>query len=209
MSQGNGEGKQSQRRLGWRHLSLLCGLSDCLFLSPSFAVSFFALLSLSFALAWCIYVFCVSLCGGLWCVRISSPTIFIPFQRHSLYSLFSHASRSVLLSIRPAQRQRKTCCWAESCKSKCNTGDEGKGAGERVLHGFSWEPLWLVCGQLTCGSWTFRVLCLALSVFVFYHRGLLDSASNMTLKLYWWGSVVFTAAPRWTDRLIRLSWSDS
>ena len=53
---------------------------------------------------------------------------------------------------------------------------------ERVPHCFSWEPLWLVCGQPTCGSGPLWVICFSLSMFDFYHRGLLDCVRNMTFS---------------------------
>lgn len=54
--------------------------------------------------------------------------------------------------------------------------------GKRLLYVFSWETPWLVCGQLTRGTRSFRMMCFSSSVFDFYHRRLLDCVSKMTFK---------------------------
>lgn len=102
----------------------------CLFLSvllPFFPCPFHCLsLTLPFFVSFSFSVF--SLCGGFCCLAILSPAVFISFQRHILYSLFSYVSLSVSVSLWPAWRQRKTCCWAESCNSRGNIGEQERRA---------------------------------------------------------------------------------
>lgn len=157
------EGWAGDARLSFVVCQAVCfSFFCCIFLSSFKFIFCTCLLSLFF-------VFCVSLCSGLGSLRISFPTVFISLsETHSLFIVVLCVTLCFALTMTSLEAEEDML---QSCKSKSNTGDEGKGVRERVLHGFSWEPLWLVCGQLTHGSQTFWVLCFLLSVFDFYHRG--------------------------------------
>lgn len=189
--EGMREGEQGQRRLVWRHIHVYT-------VDPSLAVCFSV--------------------SSLLCF----PSVVVSVVKWSylLLSLFPFSDGFFILCslmcslcswFRPHYYQRagrgRHVAELRAAIVKAAQGEEERGARERVPH----STLWLVCGQLTCGNWPSNAICFSLSMFDFYHRGLLDSASNMTFSrelLYnvnWRGGVVFTAAPtRWMERIIYL-----
>ncbi len=136
----------------------------CLFLCPFHSLS--PTLMPPFPL--CLSSPAFSLCGGLCCLAILSPAVFISFQRQILYSLFTRVSYVFGLTMTSAEAEEDMLLSRELHEWRQHRRE---GARERVLHVFSWGALWLVCGQPTCGSRPFRVMCFSSSMFDYYHRG--------------------------------------
>lgn len=134
--------------------------------SPSLAAffyclaSFFACFTVFFSHSCCLsslsLLFCIL---PLWC-PVSRCLFFPPFKWQILYSSLFNV-HSVSFSLWPVWRH---IAELGDARLKATQARQERGVRGRIV--FSWEPLWLVCGQLTYAGQPFKLMCFFFSIHV-------------------------------------------
>lgn len=148
------QGQRKVRRFG------LFSFSGCLFLLSCLFLCLFHRLLLTLMLSFLSVSSLLHSSSVVSCVPLS---FFPPFKWQILYSLLFNV-HSVSFSLWPVWRH---IAELGDARLKATQARQERGVRGRIV--FSWEPLWLVCGQLTYAGQPFKLMCF----FFFIHVWLL------------------------------------